>query len=54
MQKSLIVNDSKSVDELNKLLETGWRVVNTCPMPSSGSQYSSDSQEPTCLIIIEN
>jgi len=59
MQKSLIVRDDET--ELNELLRDGWKVVNTCPMPSSCAKSaggyttvaSSSHTVPTCLVIVE-
>ena len=49
-QKAIIVsaeNSAYGTTELNQLLDRGWRVVMTCPMPSASSCY------PTCLVIVE-
>jgi len=58
MQKSLIITQDNGTQELNSALSEGWRVVNTCPMPSSmagtgGSFSNFKDQSPTCLVIIE-
>ena len=53
-QKALIVKgdsiNSYSIALLNDYLSKGWKVVNTCPMPSSSTGGSYD---PQCLVIIE-
>ena len=54
MQKSLIVrDDSMSNNELNDYLEDGWRVYQTCAMPSSVASNIYSAIRPTCLVIIE-
>ena len=57
MQKALIVrDDSISTSTLDRMLEGGWRVVNTCGMPScvaKGSGFEIADKPPTCLVILE-
>jgi hypothetical protein len=62
MQKAIIVTKEQSdpnLQELNFLIgEEGWKVVNTCPMPSSCSTAGDGNAHvskvsPTCLVIIE-
>jgi len=70
MQKVLIVksylNDVKTGDKgasrdrdlskLQDLLDEGWTVINTCPMPSSsakGEGYETAYFYPTCLVVLE-
>ena len=56
MQKAIIVQYSPnqslkiSSQELNDLLNDGWIVKQTCPMPSSTGDYAG---APTCLVILE-
>jgi hypothetical protein len=38
--------------DLQDLLEKGWRVIQTCPMPSS-STYLGNDKAPTCLVVLE-
>lgn len=50
-QQAIIVQDSRErtgFNRLNNLLNDGWIVVQTCPMPSS-----SGSDWPTCLVILQ-
>ena len=49
-QKAIIVKGDDD-SELNDLLQKDWRVINTCPMPSSTS--SSWTIKPQCLVILE-
>lgn len=52
IQKAIIVRDDSIV--LNVLLEEGYRVVNTCPMPSSISAAGCNmNNKPTCLVIVQ-
>lgn len=62
MQTSMIVRDTGSGTKyLDERLKDGWKVIHTCPMPSSvsvsvaGDGYSSRDKEfsPTCLVILE-
>lgn len=48
MQKSVMVDRISMNEHLNSLLSDGWKVINTCPMPSSNCTCN-----PTCLVIIE-
>lgn len=48
MQTSVIVSSLGSQKYLDGMLEKGWRVVHSCPMPSSMGGVA-----PTCLVIIE-
>lgn len=55
MQKSLIIRDDNNelcVKELNGYLEEGWKVIETCPMPSSCTGMVGH-YEPTCLVVLE-
>jgi hypothetical protein len=58
-QRALIVRDNKEgAKELNEFLADGWRVVNTCAMPSSRAPKPTTYNAtyttfPTCLVIIE-
>jgi len=47
MQKVIIV-DRDGLTTLNEWLKDGWKVVNTCPMPS-GDTFAW----PTCLVVVE-
>lgn len=60
MQEAIIVTDD--VTFLNRRLSEGWKVIKTCPMPSSvalaaGASGTYGRYEksilPTCLVIIE-
>ena len=54
-QRAIIVSDT-SICCLNSSLGVGWKVVHSCPMPSSCCTYSAGdnhNNKPTCLIIIE-
>jgi hypothetical protein len=60
MQKAIIVKDSAEkigFNKLNECLASGWKVVNSCAMPSSpagsGTIDGSIPITPTCLVIIE-
>ena len=61
MQKSMIINSQESIQQLNDQLKLGWKVIHTCPMPSScsiaiasNSIFTRDiSTPPHCLVIIE-
>lgn len=62
MQEAMIINDEMSLVLLNGKLEEGWKVLSTCPMPSSCSTAMTGSAHtpakhvskniPTCLVII--
>ena len=55
MQQIALVIDSdlcSSISELNQYLADGWRVVQTCPMPSSVGDKIMQ-HPPTCMVIIE-
>jgi hypothetical protein len=67
MQKHLVLSRGENESELEALLKDGWKVVSTCPMPSSvgniedtktsPGNYSYTpivSYPPTCLVILEN
>lgn len=54
MQYAIKVCDTISLNDLNKNLDKGWKVINMCAMPSS--TYKNDYSSiiyPTCLVIIE-
>lgn len=51
MEKAITVYGDET-KELNKLLEAGWTVKTTCPMPSSGSE--ARAFYPQCLVIVTN
>ena len=61
MQEAVQVSDYDSLRSLNRKLADGWKVIHTCPMPSSVSvsvagefpNRASERVEPTCLVIIE-
>jgi len=63
MQKSIIVQGKNpyTVTELNSLLQAGWKVIHTCPMPSAcsisitSSTFDLREREflPQCLVILE-
>lgn len=53
MQKALIIDDTMSLNRLNNLLEDDWKVVQTCPMPSSKGGETVTAERPTCLVIIQ-
>lgn len=48
-QKAIVVrgNRDTSVIELNKWLNKGWKVVQSCPMPHDNYNL------PSCIVIIE-
>lgn len=53
-QKAIIVESDMlgNLMELNGYLSEGWKVVQTCPMPSSiGDKIMQ--HPPTCMVIIE-
>ena len=54
-QKAIVVSgyDDRTTVALNQLLDRGWCVVETCPMPCSNGGQTSSSQYPTCLVIVE-
>jgi len=47
-QKAIIVN-CKTLFLLQELLDDGWTVVHTCPMPSSNCEEG----RPTCLVVVQ-
>ncbi len=67
MQKSIIVDTVSGNARLNQYLEDGWKIVHSCPMPSSCSvavsvvgdtSYPLEKSKaidtaPTCLVILE-
>ena len=57
IQMAIKVNDGASLDNLNKHLEMGWKVIDSVAMPSSlcatGGSFYQLNQNPTCLVIIE-
>lgn len=36
------------------MLDKGWVITSTCPMPSSSGGNLSSNYEPTCLVVLEN
>ena len=42
-------NSGRHVQELNALIEEGWRITQTCSMPSGGNTY----YYPHCLVVLE-
>lgn len=56
-QKAIIVRDNViGTESLDIYLKAGWRVVNTCAMPSSygtGQYGACVLTHGTCLVIIE-
>lgn len=56
MQEAMIVtNDRDSLDRLNRRLKDNYRVIMSCPMPSSCATSICGTIEfcPTCLVIVE-
>jgi hypothetical protein len=54
-QKAIIVHENIT-RELDKLLDSGWKVVHTCAMPSSVLQSEKIygiSYPPQCLVVLE-
>lgn len=59
MQKAIVVayheSQNKALITLNQYLDDGWRVVATCPMPSSVSDSGKyNGSVPCCLVIIQD
>jgi hypothetical protein len=54
-QKAIIVTgETGGTSRLDEYLDHGWKVVNSCPMPSSPSTGGYKSYTaPTCLVIVE-
>ena len=52
MQKARIIRDDLGLRELNSDLSADWKVIQTCPMPSSSSG-SHGNPYPTCLVVLE-
>jgi len=52
MQKAIVVKGT-DVYELNEVLKAGYKVVMTCPMPSSSGGETFSTKDPHCLVIVE-
>ena len=59
MQTSIVVQYpfGSGVQKLEEHLEAGWKVIHTCPMPSSvgggGENFTIEAHPPTCLVILQ-
>ena len=57
MQKALVVTgkfghkENETLAKLNSHLQMGWKIVHSCPMPSSGSVMTD--MNATCFVVIE-
>lgn len=49
-QRKSIIVDCNSIHRLQTLLDDGYEVTHTCPMPSS---RDDGFYQPTCLVIVE-
>ena len=60
MQKFLIISSDiadQNRIELKELLQDHWKIVHTCPMPSSCSSVGNAQHVskimPTCFVVVE-
>ena len=54
MQRVIVVRDNGEIVKMlnEKYLAGGWKVISSCPMPSSTGAGVGDII-PTCLVVIE-
>lgn len=54
MQLAIKITNNSDIEKLNDYLIKGWKVINSCPMPSSTANTSYGTTiNATCLVIIE-
>lgn len=54
MQRAIVVRANDEIVKIlnDKYLADGWKVISSCPMPSSTGDGIGDII-PTCLVVIE-